>query len=197
MSDAERWSRRRLQSGEPVAYEAAAPPAPPWPDGFFYWASVICAVQRPSSRPSPPLLVPFPSPLRPFRFPFRACCPHSPAPGHCTFRPPLPVPPPALRVFSLALHSPLHWVICLLLRRQWALQLLHGLLSETKFKRLPGACSVLSVEIITLGLWVFLVTVIVNYDLPVNRNAYAELEFETYLFRIGRSTRFDPNDRFF
>ena len=65
------------------------------------------------------------------------------------------------------------------------------------FKRLFGACSVLYVEIITLGLWVFLVTVIVNYDLPVNRNAYAELEFETYLFRIGRNTRFDRNDRFF
>ena len=30
--------------------------------------------------------------------------------------------------------------------------------------------------VVTLGLWVFVVTKIVNYDLPVNRNAYAELE---------------------
>ena len=30
--------------------------------------------------------------------------------------------------------------------------------------------------VVKLGLWVFVVTEIVNCDLPVNRNAYAELE---------------------
>ena len=72
-----------------------------------------------------------------------------------------------------------------------------SLVKLPSFKRLSVCCSVLFVEIITLGLWVFLVIVIVNYDLLVNRNAYAKLKFETYLFRIGCSTRFDHNDRFF
>ena len=49
--------------------------------------------------------------------------------------------------------------------------------------------------VVTLGLWIFLVTEIVNCDLPMNRNAYAELESMNAI--VNQSTHrnsCDPGD---